>query len=113
MILRPCPSTCLTVSARSASLANAYGTESMGAQMSTAMMSAPSDARRTACARPWPRAAPVMKATLPSTRPVMVCSLLGWVGDCSALVGESAVDRERRTGDVPTVVGDEVKDGAG
>ena len=34
-------------------------------------MSAPSWASRTACARPWPRAAPVMKATLPSTRPVM------------------------------------------
>ena len=33
-------------------LASAYGTESSGAQMSTAMMSAPSDASRTACARP-------------------------------------------------------------
>src|SRR6185369_10856559 len=43
----------------------------IGAQMSIAMMSAPSDASRTACARPWPRAAPVMKATLPSTRPVI------------------------------------------
>ena len=32
--------------------------------MSTAMMSAPSSANRTAWARPWPRAAPVMKATL-------------------------------------------------
>jgi hypothetical protein len=26
--------------------------------------------------RPWPRAAPVMKATLPSTRPVIVLSSL-------------------------------------
>src|SRR3954449_7358243 len=31
------------------------------------MMSAPSCARRTACERPWPRAAPVMNATLPSS----------------------------------------------
>src|SRR6476620_12128409 len=30
------------------------------------MMSAPSRAKRTACARPWPRAAPVTYATLPS-----------------------------------------------
>src|SRR6201994_3562005 len=37
----------------------------MSRQMSSAMMSAPSAASRTACARPWPRAAPVMKATLP------------------------------------------------
>src|SRR6201993_5027009 len=39
--------------------------------MSTAMMSAPSAAMRTACARPWPRAAPVMNATLPVSRPLM------------------------------------------
>src|ERR1700731_3789189 len=47
--------------------------------MSTAMMSAPSLAIRTACARPWPRAAPVMKATLPASLPLMSpprCSLL-------------------------------------
>src|ERR1700683_1422887 len=31
------------------------------------MMSAPSCASRTACERPCPRAAPVMKATLPAT----------------------------------------------
>src|SRR6478735_4612036 len=30
------------------------------------MTSAPSSANRTACERPWPRAAPVMKTTLPS-----------------------------------------------
>src|SRR6516164_10520051 len=36
--------------------------------MSSAMMSAPSAARRTASARPWPRAAPVMKTTFPSKR---------------------------------------------
>src|SRR3984885_6237173 len=39
--------------------------------MSTAMMSAPSRAIRTAWARPWPRAAPVMNATLPASRPLM------------------------------------------
>ena len=33
--------------------------------MSTAITLAPSDASFTACARPWPRAAPVTKATLP------------------------------------------------
>src|SRR6201996_6561071 len=38
---------------------------SMSRQMSRATMSAPSAASRTAWARPWPRAAPVMKATLP------------------------------------------------
>src|SRR5689334_21738367 len=35
--------------------------------MSTAMMSAPSAASRTASARPCPRAAPVMNATFPSS----------------------------------------------
>src|SRR3984957_12577694 len=39
--------------------------------MSMAMMSAPSCAIRMACALPCPRAAPVMKATLPSKRPAM------------------------------------------
>src|SRR4028118_2256560 len=43
----------------------------MSAQMSTATMSAPSSASRSACARPCPRAAPVMKATLPCMRPAM------------------------------------------
>ena len=38
--------------------------------MSTAMMSAPSLASRTACARPWPRAAPVTRATLPFNVPI-------------------------------------------
>src|SRR3954466_10024043 len=35
------------------------------------MMSAPSCASRTACARPCPRAAPVISATLPWTRPAI------------------------------------------
>src|SRR3954453_23251992 len=38
--------------------------------MSIAMMSAPSPASRIACARPWPRAAPVMNATRPSRLPL-------------------------------------------
>src|SRR5581483_6878683 len=45
----------------------------------TAMMSAPSWANRTACARPCPRAAPVMNATLPSTRPAIVTSFPSFV----------------------------------
>jgi hypothetical protein len=40
------------------------------------MMSAPSRASVMAWLRPWPRAAPVMQATLPSTRPVIVLSSL-------------------------------------
>src|SRR6266446_5956788 len=43
----------------------------MSRHRSTAMMSAPSSASRMAWLRPWPRAAPVMNATLPSTRPMM------------------------------------------
>src|ERR1700744_6484660 len=42
--------------------------------MSNAMMSAPSWANLTAWLRPWPRAAPLMNATFPSTRPVIVAS---------------------------------------
>ena len=38
-------------------------------------MSAPSSAKRTACDRPWPRAAPVMKATFPSNCVVALVSL--------------------------------------
>src|SRR5271165_6672707 len=47
---------------------------SIGPQMSNAMISAPSWANRTAWLRPWPRAAPLMNATLPSTRPVIAVS---------------------------------------
>src|SRR5690349_7829647 len=72
---RSSSSTCLTVSARSASVAPSYGTVSKPWHMSTAMMSAPSWARRSACERPWPRAAPVMKATLPSILPMGDTSL--------------------------------------
>src|ERR1700761_4370481 len=72
MIRRPAASTSRTVSARSSGVAESYRTQdgSLPA-MSTATMSAPSRAIRTACARPWPRAAPVMNATLSVNRPVM------------------------------------------
>ncbi len=39
-------------------------------QISSAAISAPSAAMVTACARPWPRAAPVIRATLPSSLPI-------------------------------------------
>src|SRR5580700_2346741 len=43
----------------------------MGAQASSAMMSAPSRARASAWLRPWPRAAPVTTATWPASNPVI------------------------------------------
>ena len=49
-------------------------------QRSTAMMSAPSSASRTAWLRPCPRAAPVMNATLPATRPTVFPSC--WIRLC-------------------------------
>src|ERR1700742_32823 len=72
MIRRPAASTSRTVSAKPSGVAESYRTQdgSLPA-MSTATMSAPSRAIRTACARPWPRAAPVMNATLSVNRPVM------------------------------------------
>src|SRR5690348_5495204 len=72
-------------------------------QMSTATMSAPSWASRTAWLRPWPRAAPVMKATLPATRP-------GTVLPRSLLVREAGIDRQHDAGDVTGVVGDQPDD---
>src|SRR5437879_4846266 len=42
--------------------------------MSEMMTWAPSWASRTACERPWPRAAPVIRATLPLTRPMCASS---------------------------------------
>jgi hypothetical protein len=68
---RSSASTSLTVSAKSCGVDISYGTVSTWPHKSTAMMSAPSWASRTACDRPWPRAAPLMKATLPATRPAM------------------------------------------
>src|ERR1700733_13568138 len=73
---------------------------------STAMMSAPSWASRMAWLRPCPRPAPLMKATLPATRP-------GIVSLPSLLVREAGVDGERHPGDVAAVVGDEEQDRVG
>src|ERR1700739_4511769 len=53
----------------------------MSRQMSMPMISAPSLASRSACERPWPRAMPEMKATLPSSVP-MYCL---FSDDCDAL----------------------------
>src|SRR6202046_3968303 len=63
--------------------------------MSTAMMSAPSWASVMAWLRPWLRAAPVMKATLPVTRPVMVPPLPDRV---------AGVNGELEAGHVPGLV---------
>src|SRR5882724_10743676 len=48
--------------------------------MSKVTMSAPSSARRTAWDRPCPRAPPLMKATLPSRRPMPITLLWGCSG---------------------------------
>src|ERR1700729_700109 len=76
----------------------------MSASTSIAMMSAPSWASRIAWLRPWPRAAPVMKATLPATRPAMVPSLL---------VREAGVDRQGDARDIAGVVGYQPDDRVG
>src|SRR5580704_968026 len=49
----------------------------MDSQMSAAITFAPCSANRMAAARPWPRAAPVMNTTLPSSTPTGPPSLLG------------------------------------
>src|SRR3712207_2873854 len=97
-------STCRTVSARSSGVAGGYiWMLSTGPQRSTAMMSAPSWASRTAWLRPWLRAAPVMNATLPSTRPAMA--------GLPSLGGPPCVDRVSRPGDVAPRVGCQVEHG--
>src|SRR5690349_9729226 len=48
----------------------------MDSQMSAAITFAPCSANRMAAARPWPRAAPVMNTTLPSSAPTGPPSLL-------------------------------------
>src|SRR5712691_651450 len=97
---RSSASTSLTVSARSSGVDMAYGTLATWPHRSTAMMSAPSVASRIACDRPWPRAAPVMKATLPATRPVIFLPPRWGLPDCVA-----RVDGELQAGDVARLVG--------
>src|ERR1700760_963129 len=76
----------------------------MSRQMSSAMMSAPSAASRTACARPWPRAAPVMKATLPSRSPTRASPCL--VGQTSGVnAGQPQAFLRIVDFDVPVVAG--------
>src|SRR5690242_3603925 len=53
----------------------------MSRQMSSAMTSAPCWARRIACERPWPRAAPLMTATLPSSSPMFSVRFSSGVDD--------------------------------
>src|SRR6478752_3400281 len=76
---RLCPLTRSAVSARSSGVDGGIPpSATTGLHTSTAMMSAPSSARRTACDRPCPRAAPVMNATLPSTLPISDLSFVTW-----------------------------------
>src|ERR1700679_1987552 len=70
--------------------------------MSTAMMSAPSCASLIAWERPWLRAAPVMNATLPATRPAMTDSLPDRV---------AGVDGELEPGHVTGFVGGQEQHG--
>src|ERR1700733_1871167 len=63
---RPSAVTSRTVCFRSSGLARGYGTEPMSRHRSTAITSAPAAASVTAKQRPWPRAAPVTNAVLPS-----------------------------------------------
>src|SRR5215203_6931778 len=60
--------------------------------MSTAMTSAPSDASRTASARPCPRAAPVMNATLPSRAAIGVRLLAERPSGTQLRLGRVAAD---------------------
>src|SRR4051812_45671762 len=93
-------STSRTVSLRSSEVAIGYGTVPSWRHTSKAMMSAPSCAIRTACERPWPRAAPLTSATLPSRRPgICVPPSAGVRG---VLTGG---DRDGLPGDVASLVG--------
>src|ERR1700752_3792415 len=69
---------------------------------STAMMSAPSSASRTAWLRPWPRAAPVTNATFPCTRPIRRSSFR-----IDYLCVSAAVDAQDLSGDVAGFLGDQ------
>ena len=71
----------------------------MFAQTSTAMMSAPSCASRIAWLRPWPRAAPVMKATLPSSFPMTLRSSRIPARCARALIGRALGYQRSSPGD--------------
>ncbi len=74
---RSSASTCRTVSSKSACCAIGYATVSIWVSVSMMTTSAPSRAHVTACARPWPREPPVMRATFPSSIPMTRSSCLG------------------------------------
>src|SRR6476659_9364702 len=79
----------------------------IGAQTSIAMMSAPSAASRTACARPWPRAAPVTNATRPSRGPPVAVTAAPFVKLRTRLTAElERVLVTRRAGSVDRVAND-------
>src|ERR1700722_7003818 len=66
---RPAAVTSLAVSARSSGVLSGYATLATGPHRSTATMSAPSAAGTAAGGRPCPAAAPVIRASLPSSLP--------------------------------------------
>src|ERR1700754_3332437 len=79
----------------------------IGPQMSIAMMSAPSLASRMACARPWPRAAPVMNATRPSRGPPVAVTAAPFVKLRTRLTAElERVLTTLTTGSIEGVAGD-------
>src|ERR1700760_1704749 len=77
--------------------------------MSTMTTSAPSRAQVTACARPCPRDPPVIRATLPSSIPMLKPFLFGIKNSDLA----AGVDHMGDTGDVPAGVADQVEHGVG
>src|SRR5580658_1111923 len=80
--------------------------------MSTMTTSAPSRAEVTACARPCPREPPVIRATLPSSIPMMCLPSRWWAAGepvCSAELA-AGVDDVGDAGDVPPRVADQVED---
>src|SRR6476661_8288779 len=74
------------------------------AHASMPMMSAPSAASRSACERPWPRAIPVMKATLPSSLPMSASrrarrgALILGVAEDAVVDVEAVAGRQRLAG---------------
>src|ERR1019366_4297038 len=89
----------------------------MSSHRSTAMMSTPRSASASACDRPWPRPAPVMKATWPSrelTRVLPLCERRsrGFPPPETArwADGRAGVDDERGAGDIASGVAHQIED---
>src|SRR5882757_2544773 len=66
----------LAVWARSSAVDSGYGVVAIGSGASTNTTVAPALARARACDRPWPRAAPVTRATSPSCSCPLVVMML-------------------------------------